>query len=154
MNRRQRAAAHREAYCCLTYRCQEHRSQEERIWNSRDGEVALVITMRCGHSGHHVSWNVSSFDPEHQPQVGERIFVDLTSERARIQAMQTAAKWWNEGGTIGAEARRVYSSELELIAALYAEAAIEIASGAPDLVVVTEEMARARGWVQQGQVAS
>lgn len=137
-----------EAFCLLTYRCEEHRDETETIWNSRDGAVAYVITMTCGATGAHAHWNQKTYAPNYQPRVGERIFVDLSEDRARILATQVAAKWWVDSTSIGHEARRIYSSELELICGLYDDMAIDISDRGPDLVAASPLMMQEKGWSQ------
>lgn len=76
---------HREAFCLMTYRSDDE-SEEELIWNSRDGVTPFSLTLRSGKSARHVDWQNDAYAPYRTPQPGERIFVDLSPARAREAA--------------------------------------------------------------------
>jgi hypothetical protein len=86
--------AHGEAYALMTYRSDDG-TEEEVIWNSRDGVTPFVITLRSGKSATHVDWDHDFPDPDHIPEPGERIFVDLTEERALSIARVNAERFWD-----------------------------------------------------------
>ncbi len=80
---------HAEAFCLMTYE-DEVNGRTERLWNSRDGVTPFVITSRWGNSARHVGRD--DYQPGHVPNVGDRVFVDLTPERARVLAEAYADK--------------------------------------------------------------
>ncbi|OPY64101.1 MAG: hypothetical protein A4E56_00155 [Pelotomaculum sp. PtaU1.Bin065] len=74
---------HAEAFCLMTYQC-ESCGCEERIWNSRDGVTPFVLRCRyCGGEAKHVRWNEDRCVPEYIPKPGERVFKNMTHEKAR-----------------------------------------------------------------------
>ncbi len=73
---------HAEAFCLMTYRTGDG-TEEERIWNSRDGVTPLLITLRSGRTAMHVDWRSDRPDPDYQPPVGSRIFVSMSKRRCR-----------------------------------------------------------------------
>lgn len=87
--------AHREAFCHMLYRADDG-SEEEWIWNSRDGVTPFVVTLRSGKPARHVEWNRDRYDPEHVPQPGERIFVDLVPEKAIERRRAFVERWWDD----------------------------------------------------------
>lgn len=75
-----------EAFCLMTYQC-ETCGKEERLWNSRDGVTPYTIGCRyCGGMASHIRWNEDRRAVNYKPRPGERIFVDMTPERARVLA--------------------------------------------------------------------
>jgi hypothetical protein len=73
---------HAEAFCLMKYRSDDG-TEEELIWNSRDGVTPFTITLRSGKRATHADWQNDRRLPDYQPPAGSRIFVDLTPERAR-----------------------------------------------------------------------
>jgi hypothetical protein len=137
---------HAEAFRLMRYRA-DHRQLEEYIWNSRDGVTPFVVTMRDGTPGTHVDWRGDAYAPDHQPKVGERIFVDLTEERAGQLARENAERVWEpRDADVSYSVRDQFESVEQLAAYLFELAAEEIKRGAPDVIEVTEDYARARGW--------
>lgn len=80
-----RGHTHSEAFCLMQYQADDG-SEIEMIWNSRDGVTPFVITLRSGKQARHVNWGQDVYAPDHKPQPGDRIFTDLTPERARRSA--------------------------------------------------------------------
>lgn len=78
---------HAEAYKLMTYEC-ESCGFRESIWNSRDGVTPFTIGCRhcIGGTARHVEWSRAAYVPGHEPQPGDRMFVDLTKPRALEQA--------------------------------------------------------------------
>ena len=73
---------HKEAYCLMYYRC-EKCGELERLWNSRDGVTPFVIGCRyCGGEAVHIMWQYDRCVPDYKPKPAERIFIDMTKERA------------------------------------------------------------------------
>lgn len=116
---------HGEAYALMRY-LSDDGTEEEIIWNSRDGVTPFVITLRSGKVAKHVNWSGDFPFPNYQPPLGSRMFVDLTEESARSKAAEYL------------ERNRNYVpenvSEEELIEMLVKD---WMKPGAPDLVEVT-----------------
>lgn len=90
----ERPHAHGEAFCHMLYRADDG-SEEEWIWNSRDGVTPVGITLRSGKQARHVEWHRDRYDPDHVPQPGERIFVDLVPEAAIAKRRDFVEQWWD-----------------------------------------------------------
>lgn len=125
------AYRHAEAYCLMTYRSDDG-TEEEVIWNSRDGVTPFAITLRSGKSARHVDWHLDRRVPDYQPKPGERMFVDLTPERARQAAERNVDTY------LAGEARESLLAQfgsrdaaIQSLAASYLERA-----GSPDLIEV------------------
>jgi hypothetical protein len=112
---------HAEAYCLMTYRSDDG-TEEEIIWNSRDGVTPFVISLRSGKTAQHVDWHRDRRAPDHQPRPGDRMFVDLTEERARELAKRNRRQW-----------RRQSYRDVPSIGSLVRE---YMRPGAPDLIEV------------------
>src|SRR5690606_2697498 len=78
---------HGEAYCLLRFVCTNPEcGKAEVIWNARDGIAPAVVECRyCGRAARHEPSAVDQRIPDREPRVGERVFIDLTVDRAR---------WW------------------------------------------------------------
>lgn len=74
---------HVEAFCLMWYACRRcpHR---ERIWNSRDG--VTPFGMGCPSCGgtelFHIDFFRDQYAPNHKPADGQRVWIDMTRERA------------------------------------------------------------------------
>lgn len=83
---------HEEAYMIMEYECCSC-GVEELIWNSRDGVTSFTI--RCRHCDNglarHIYWLGDVYNPHYKPRPGERIFVDLTKEKAEDLAVKRVA---------------------------------------------------------------
>lgn len=124
---------HSEAFALMKYRADDG-TEEEIIWNSRDGVTPFVITLRSGKAATHVDWTHDIYAPNYTPKLGERIFVDLTPQAAEVYAKRTAAKYWpnNDWGC-----HEIYKTEEAMVQELVTEY-LEKPIGAPDLIEVTE----------------
>jgi hypothetical protein len=132
---------HAEAFCFMLYR--DTRGNEEWIWNSRDGVTPYGVRSREGYEATHAEWHRDRCDPEHVPAVGDRIFVDLTIERAREHRRAYVERWW-DSAVHGQRLCDRFSTRQTAIEAL-AVADFEEGGGAtPDLIEVTAEMVRSR----------
>jgi hypothetical protein len=85
-----------EAFCLMKYQAEDGTS--EILWNSRDGVTPFVIRLKPGADGvaleaKHVEWNRDQYLPNFVPEVGSRIFVDLTPARAREFAERNYDEW-------------------------------------------------------------
>lgn len=87
---------HREAYCLMKYRSDDG-TEEEIIWNSRDGVTPFTLTLRSGKIATHVDWQLDRRVPDYVPKSGERIFIDLTKERAMELAARHLENWRASG---------------------------------------------------------
>lgn len=82
-----------EAFMLMKYRT-EDKSETEVIWNSRDGITPFSIGSKTGKEMHHVDWESDKYAPDHKPQKGDRIFVDLTEAEARVFLQAQIDKYW------------------------------------------------------------
>jgi hypothetical protein len=129
---------HREAFAVMTYRSDDG-SEEEEVWNSRDGVTPFAITLRSGREATHVNWRSDVPRPDYAPPPGSRMFVDITAARARQIAGDNCARWWNDEGAEGMLARSSFASLDDMIAVV-ADGYLSRAGG-PDLIEVPTE-----GW--------
>jgi len=112
---------HAEAFCLMTYRSDDG-TEEERIWNSRDGVTPFVIPLRSGKTAQHADWHADARVVEYAPKPGERVFVDLTMERALALA-ETNIKTWKAQGMANLPSAKQMAKEY-------------LRPGAPDLIEV------------------
>lgn len=87
---------HAEAFCLMKYATKDG-SEVEWLWNSRDGVTPFIIRSRAGNEMHHVDFWLDRPVPNYQPLPSERIFVDLTPERAEQFARRRIERYWNDG---------------------------------------------------------
>ncbi len=74
---------HKEAFCLMNYRC-EKCGKLETLWNSRDGVTPFIIGCKyCGGESRHVAFHLDICSPIYKPKPGQRIFVDMTKEKAK-----------------------------------------------------------------------
>jgi hypothetical protein len=152
MKRDARGNYHPEAFCLMQYASKDG-SERELIWNSRDGVTPFCILSRSSVEMQHVNWKQDRYVPQHLPRVGDRIFVDLTFERAIETQRQNVERWWDEEempmkddpelGPMGKEgaARHLAHEEMKQFQVnATAEELMEYGAGPPDLVEVTEEL--------------
>lgn len=92
--RRSRGHVHGEAWCLMAYRADDG-TETEVVWNSRDGVTPFVITLRSGKQATHVAWGNDVRKPDYRPTIGDRIFIDLTLERARELAAERVEEYWD-----------------------------------------------------------
>jgi hypothetical protein len=125
---------HAEAFCLMTYRADDG-SEEEQVWNSRDGVTPFVIGLRSGKPATHADWHRDRRVPDYLPPLGSRIFVDMTEEAAQRYARENAEGWFAASDSLGAIARKQYGTVEAMAADLAASYLRQL--GAPDLVEVT-----------------
>lgn len=83
---------HKEAFCLMYYEC-EKCGNLERLWNSRDGFTPFIIgCKKCGGESKHVRWELDRCVSDYEPKSGERIFVDMTKEKAKEIAIDIIKK--------------------------------------------------------------
>lgn len=68
-------------------------TEEEWLWNSRDGVTPFVISLRSGKTASHVEWHRDWRDTDYVPKPGDRIFIDLTPEKAIEYAKRNRKKY-------------------------------------------------------------
>jgi hypothetical protein len=127
----------------IEYRALGDRRVQETLWNSRDGLVPKTIVTR---TGHFAKLYGARHAPEHVPQVGERILVDLVGiERILEFIGSDDSPQWSD--VPASERWRWNESEDEFLADLLAhyERESQVLAGIP--VTVSEEMAREEGWL-------
>lgn len=85
--------AHAEAFCVMRYVADDG-TDEEFVFNSRDGVTPFVIRLRSGKTASHADWSADRrMPPGWVPPPGMRSFTDLTPERARAYAEQNIDAW-------------------------------------------------------------
>lgn len=120
---------HAEAFCLMKFRADDG-TDEEVIWNSRDGVTPFVITLKSGKTAHHVDWQNDLCVPDHKPKPGDRIFIDLTIEKANQYAEERIARWKAEN------AAEEWGVPLPSVGELISDYLRH--PGAPDIMEVTE----------------
>jgi len=74
---------HVEAYWLMLYKCEECGFIEV-LWNSRDGVTPLIIGCRnCRGEAEHMMGVLDKHMPDYVPLPGQRVFVNMTKERAK-----------------------------------------------------------------------
>lgn len=104
---------HVEAFKLMIYQDEKEPSYREQIWNSRDGVTPFTITSKDGKRKltHH-NWRNDVNAPYYTPQIGERVFCDLTLERSKARAR----RWFESikhAATMGNTAAQDNLSQLE-----------------------------------------
>lgn len=81
MAEKQKAHQHAEAFCLMHYQCPycQHR---EVFWNARDGVTPFVVSgcPTCGKDMLHVDWDQDEYAPEHCPEPGQGVWIDMPQE--------------------------------------------------------------------------
>lgn len=105
-----------DAFMLFLYRSDDG-SEEEWVWNSRDGVTPFMIYSRDKQKQmQHVEWHRDRFAPDHMPKLGDRIFVSLTEERAREIARKRVEAWWDAGDC---PMRERFATQEEAVEALW-----------------------------------
>lgn len=98
-----RGYAHPEAFTLMWYEGKAADGSEirERIWNSRDGVTPFIVRSRTEPSVEltHAKWATDVYDPSYAHtnlKIGDRVFVDMTHERATEIAAGLRARWERE----------------------------------------------------------
>lgn len=124
----------------ITLYASEDGSEIEAIWNSRDGAVPLQVAVRDPNVEMTLARLVGGdpIAPLHVPNIGDRIWVDMTQEIAFRLAEGLVEMYWEaavEGGP------NLQSKFPDKVAAAEAVAAEWV--GGPDIAVVTPALQRA-----------
>lgn len=143
---RYRDHVQKEAFMLMTYATNDRRLVE-RIWNSRDGVTPFVVTSPTGREMTHVDWRDDRYAPFHVPAVGDRIFVNLTIERAVEARTRYVERWWDE-----MKIHDHYESREKAIADLAKADMLSFAPHTPDLVVVDDELLKTLEVERQSRV--
>lgn len=122
---------HAEAFCLMIYVADD--GEREVIWNSRDGVTPFMLQLRSGKEARHINWPGDRRVPDHRPQPGDRVFVDLTRDKHRALWLARAREHFADPGELGVTARLRWPDAETLGAQLDAES---WRSGLPDLVEV------------------
>jgi hypothetical protein len=121
---------HSEAFCLMKYATKDG-TEVEYIWNSRDGVTPFIVRSRTGAEMTHVDWRNDRRVPDYEPQIGERIFVDLTPMRARILTTEMVNRHWDQ---MPDDYRQGAGSKEDMIERIVAEDLKQ--PGQPDLIEV------------------
>lgn len=146
------SARNAEAYNLMLY-ASDDGSVIETLWNSRDGVTPFIVgsrvssTVKPGVTLHtspspvtmkHVLWGGDARAPFHIPNIGDRIFVDITAARSEELAREFIAKFWDGSPADGippmSESFKTRQAGIDSIAQS------SCAPGTPDIVEVTAEM--------------
>lgn len=136
---------HPDAYCLLRYRA-DNRHAEEVVWNSRDGLATTTIFLRDGTPATRFGQaDCHVYAPDHVPVLGDLVLIDLTERRALEIAAERAESLWAAGESSGAF-RDTFASAAEFLSVVEMALLADWERGQPELVEVTEELARQHGW--------
>ncbi len=128
---------HGEAFMLMKYQS-EDRSTEEMLWNSRDGVTPFILHSVDGVEMSHVNWQNDYREPGHIPEVGTRMFIDLTKEKMLDYKRTLVERAWDDEKYPLKE-----YEEMEVLGkagAAYKLAYSEWQDGQPDIVVVTQKI--------------
>lgn len=132
---------HPDAFKMVHYRAEDDLDAIEAVWNSRDGVVPRRIGLPDGRIARRALRHQDFVDPDFRPQVGTRVFIDLTVERAEQIAEEQASVVLTSDDALQAE-----TAEAIVLGGMMREADL----GAADITTVTIELARERGWLDEG----
>ncbi len=92
---RMHGCTHGEAFCLMKYRTDDG-TEEEILWNSRDGVTPFGITSRSGKPMKHVDWGNDVYAPHWKPPIGQRVFVNATEDLVRDRLNEYVEKIFTE----------------------------------------------------------
>jgi hypothetical protein len=119
---------HAEAFCLMKYAARDG-SEVEWLWNSRDGVTPFGIMNRARTQElFHTEWGLDRRVPFYQPLSSERIFVDLTPERAEHFARKRIERYWDD---VEYPMSRTFESQEQALAELVKGM---LQPGAPDVI--------------------
>jgi len=120
----------KEGFNLMSYRCKA--GHVEFIWNSRGGITPFMVNCReCGLISEHVDWHSDLYVPLHQPKKGDRIFIDLTLEKAKEYRREYVEKYWDD------DMKKMFDTKEDAIQRLAKNDFERFAPHTPDLVTVT-----------------
>lgn len=77
---------HGEAFCLMRYICQRC-SHSEVFWNSRDGVTPYCCRCpKCAGDMLHTNWSQDRYAPDHIPEPGQAIWIDMPESLKRPAA--------------------------------------------------------------------
>jgi len=88
---------HGEAFMLMRYRSDDG-TEDEILWNSRDGVTPFTITSKSGKVMRHIDWPNDRRAVDFKPTAGMRIFVDATEELMRDSLVRYVEKIFTEHG--------------------------------------------------------
>ena len=122
----------------------------EWLWNSRDGVTPFVIGKPQdgddpsdeGASGfmRHINWPDDILALQYVPNVGQRVFVDITEERARYYLRRNVERQWAEAKDGEYHPAGRWKDKDAMFDDMLSDALEEVVRGGPDIVTVTEGM--------------
>lgn len=119
----------KEGFHLMTYQCRN--GHEETIWNSRNGITPFIVgCQRCKQDSQHIYWNRDVYAPDHKPKKGDRIFIDLTLEKAKEYCRRFVLKYWDK------RMEEMYSDKNNAVNSLAQSDMERFAPHTPDLIVV------------------
>lgn len=87
---------HGEAFMRMRYQCDANPRHWEIVWNSRDGVTPFIIDCRvCKEQASHVNWSGDERDVAYVPEIGTRVFIDLSREAAEEAARKRVVEYWH-----------------------------------------------------------
>lgn len=120
----------------------EKNGEIEWVWNSRDRITPFVIMSQDRtQKMQHVRWEEDAYAPGWVPRVGDRVFVDLTIERARELRRTYVERAWDVE-VYGEKMSARWATKEAAIEELAQADFSEYGGHGPDLVVVDEAMHR------------
>ena len=127
-----------EGFKLMQYR-DDATGEVEWIWNSRNAVTPFVVRSRDGlRNMTHVRWNEDAYAPGWVPNVGDRIFVNLTIERAREHRRKYVERNW-ERVVYGEKMSDRWPTKEAAIEDLARADMESFGLGTPDVVVVDAE---------------
>ncbi len=128
---------HGEAFMLMNYASDDGKVKEV-LWNSRDGVTPFCLNSVDDMEMRHVDWQHDIRSTLHVPEVGSRMFIDLTKDRMLEFTRANVEAYWDDS--------EYPMKDNEELAALGKEgAAYRLAyngwqDGQPDVVVVTQKI--------------
>ena len=93
---------HKEAFCLMWYQCKTCGGRV-RIWNSRDGVTPFGVRCRAGGCASidmlHADFRADLCVPDHVPEVGDLVFVDMTEARLAESIRERVENYWDHEQT-------------------------------------------------------
>jgi hypothetical protein len=130
-----RTFVYAEAFALMQYRCEKCGAREV-IWNSRDGISPFSVECQaCDGLMQHVDWNRDRRAPDYRPGPEQRVFANVTRERAAECARQRVESAVGTQYEIAAEEREAFVERLA--AGIYGD-------GTGPMVITGEEWERQR----------
>lgn len=124
---------HVEAFCLMRYESNDH-TVVEYLWNSRDGVTPFCIHAKDGQTElEHVNWNSDERRETHKPMPGDRIFIDLTLEQAKVYRGHQWDRWYKDP-TLVSELIATYQNKHTFVAKT------TLQQGEPDVHMVSNNL--------------